>query len=137
MELIVNKRIWWAGDSEETSGGETKFYNFEDKDLEINKTFLISSSVFDNQNDNSEVELAIKIINKDDKGIKIEILTNDLFINQAGYMKEFAGGKNFVLNKIKMPKENKELTKEDLKNVLFLTTESMDAGADYSIYLVD
>lgn len=139
MKLIVNKRSWWAGHSAETSGNKTKLYEIDDKHLGVGQTFLISSFIMDGKNDVADIELAIKIINKDDKKIKINVITNNLSINKQNksYIKESANDKNFILNKIKMPNDVEELTKEHLKNIVFLTTNSMDAGTEYSIYLVD
>ena len=94
--------------------------------------------VMNDKNDVADIELAIKITHKDDKKLKINILTNNLFFSQTkSYIKESANGKTFVLNKIKMPKESEEPTKEHLKNIVFLTTNSMDAGTEYSIYVED
>lgn len=134
MKLIVNERHWWAGISAETSGNKTKVYEFDEKYLEYGKTLLISYSFVDERTDIADIELGITITGKKDDKLTITILSNILSTKPKNIS---ADGKSFVLNKIEQPQENDELTMETMKNIIFLSTNSMDAGEEYTIYLVD
>ena len=133
MKLVVNEKHWWAGSSAENSG-KTKVYEFDEKYLEYGKTLLISYSFTDKRTDVADIELGIKITDKKDNKLSITILSKFLSMKPKNISVD---GKNFVLNKIKQPQENEELTMETMKNILFLSTNSCDAGEEYTIYLVD
>lgn len=134
MKLVVNENHWWAGSSAENSGRKTKVYEFDEKYLEYGKTLLISYSFTDKRTDVADIELGIKITDKKDNKLSITILSKFLSVKPKNISVD---GKSFVLNKIKRPQENEELTVETMKNILFLSTNSYDAGEDYTIYLVD
>lgn len=134
MKLVVNENHWWAGSSAENSGRKTKVYEFDEKYLEYGKTLLISYSFTDKRTDVADIELGIKITDKKDNKLAITILSKFLSTKPKNIS---ADGKSFILNKIKQPQENEELTIETMKNILFLSTNSYDAGEDYTIYLVD
>lgn len=134
MKLVVNENHWWAGSSAENSGRKTKVHEFDEKYLEYGKTLLISYSFTDKRTDVADIELGIKITDKKDNKLSITILSKFLFVKPKNISVD---GKSFVLNKIKRPQENEELTVETMKNILFLSTNSYDAGEEYTIYLVD